>query len=113
MKLIYICISLCPGFLRELKGKANQISLSFNIDTETLLRDIAKDAYREEVFNLGDHPRTNEKLRPPFGAFLEGLEKQVSTYEYDAVVYRVRTPSQSDVSRQEQKEYMEGRLQEL
>jgi len=35
------------------------------------------------------------------------------TYKYDAVINRTRKPSESDPSRQEQKEYMEERLQNL
>ena len=104
-------VSLCPQFLKDLiKGE------NVNIDQETLLRDIAADAYQEENFNLGEHPgRPGEKIKISFDSYVATLEKQVSTFKYDnfSLNRGMRERKMQEPSLQEQREYMSERLAEM
>lgn len=113
MRLIYVSVSLCPEFLQDLiKSEGGTVKL----DQETLLRDIAAEAYQEESFNLGEHPgQPGEKIKMPFEQYVAMLEKLVQTFKYDDLLVSrgMRERRLEEPSPKEQRTYMEERLAEM
>jgi hypothetical protein len=52
------------------------------LDHGLLLKDIAKDLYMEDLFNLGQDSK-NRDLKPNFDKFLAGLDLFVTCNRYD------------------------------